>query len=135
MKLRRSNITLPFLLQKQIELDEDKDLNELIKRERAIGKKSSKLKSKKQLFNWLQTVANEDLIAYQSKLLKGNLLVKLFLVLAGLASGGFFIYGLCNYREKIPTNLILLLGLFFFCLLYTSPSPRDATLSRMPSSA
>ena len=26
-------------------------------------------------------------------------------------------------------------GLFNFCLLYTSPSPRDATLSRMPSSA
>ena len=25
--------------------------------------------------------------------------------------------------------------LYFFCLLYTSPSPRDATLSRMPSSA
>ena len=24
---------------------------------------------------------------------------------------------------------------FFTCLLYTSPSPRDATLSRMPSSA
>ena len=28
------------------------------------------------------------------------------------------------------------LGSFFItCLLYTSPSPRDATLSRMPSSA
>ena len=26
-------------------------------------------------------------------------------------------------------------GLYFRCLLYTSPSPRDATLSRMPSSA
>ena len=26
-------------------------------------------------------------------------------------------------------------GLRQFCLLYTSPSPRDATLSRMPSSA
>ena len=26
-------------------------------------------------------------------------------------------------------------GVFSFCLLYTSPSPRDATLSRMPSSA
>ena len=26
-------------------------------------------------------------------------------------------------------------GLLRFCLLYTSPSPRDATLSRMPSSA
>ena len=25
--------------------------------------------------------------------------------------------------------------LFYTCLLYTSPSPRDATLSRMPSSA
>ena len=24
---------------------------------------------------------------------------------------------------------------YFTCLLYTSPSPRDATLSRMPSSA
>ena len=27
------------------------------------------------------------------------------------------------------------LGMFGVCLLYTSPSPRDATLSRMPSSA
>ena len=26
-------------------------------------------------------------------------------------------------------------GIPNFCLLYTSPSPRDATLSRMPSSA
>ena len=26
-------------------------------------------------------------------------------------------------------------GNYSFCLLYTSPSPRDATLSRMPSSA
>ena len=27
------------------------------------------------------------------------------------------------------------LNRFYICLLYTSPSPRDATLSRMPSSA
>ena len=33
-----------------------------------------------------------------------------------------------------PTRL-LCLGLNYYCLLYTSPSPRDATLSRMPSSA
>ena len=26
-------------------------------------------------------------------------------------------------------------GLYHFCLLYTSPSPRDRTRSRMPSSA
>ena len=30
---------------------------------------------------------------------------------------------------------LLLLGLLFFCLLYTSPSPRDQRGSRMPSSA
>ena len=28
-----------------------------------------------------------------------------------------------------------LVGVFFTCLLYTSPSPRDGLLSRMPSSA
>ncbi len=28
-----------------------------------------------------------------------------------------------------------MLGLFHHCLLYTSPSPRDGLLSRMPSSA
>ena len=32
-------------------------------------------------------------------------------------------------------GLWLMPGLFDICLLYTSPSPRDATLSRMPSSA
>ena len=32
-------------------------------------------------------------------------------------------------------NLLLGFALAEACLLYTSPSPRDATLSRMPSSA
>ena len=32
-------------------------------------------------------------------------------------------------------TLLLSVGLYVVCLLYTSPSPRDATLSRMPSSA
>ena len=35
-------------------------------------------------------------------------------------------------RERFK---LLFLGLCIVCLLYTSPSPRDATLSRMPSSA
>ena len=35
----------------------------------------------------------------------------------------------------VLTPLIYLGGVFYSCLLYTSPSPRDATLSRMPSSA
>ena len=35
-----------------------------------------------------------------------------------------------SFRRKIKVNPV-----FINCLLYTSPSPRDATLSRMPSSA
>ena len=37
-----------------------------------------------------------------------------------------------DVKEIVPEWLTLLHGI---CLLYTSPSPRDATLSRMPSSA
>ena len=39
-------------------------------------------------------------------------------------------------RNKITTNATTkVCGVCVCCLLYTSPSPRDATLSRMPSSA
>ena len=38
-------------------------------------------------------------------------------------------------KEGGFSNLCFLLGCSNCCLLYTSPSPRDATLSRMPSSA
>ena len=34
-----------------------------------------------------------------------------------------------------PRQLVDSLGQFYACLLYTSPSPRDRTRSRMPSSA
>ena len=37
--------------------------------------------------------------------------------------------------DKLITGLTSTLGGVGGCLLYTSPSPRDATLSRMPSSA
>ena len=36
-----------------------------------------------------------------------------------------------NYFQSYAKHF----DLYKFCLLYTSPSPRDATLSRMPSSA
>ena len=41
-------------------------------------------------------------------------------------------------ESPIPNGVILPIGIktdSVICLLYTSPSPRDATLSRMPSSA
>ena len=40
--------------------------------------------------------------------------------------------------SQLARYIVLLwfgIGLSWICLLYTSPSPRDATLSRMPSSA
>ena len=43
---------------------------------------------------------------------------------------------LISTRNKaVAPYLSTLLPLYYICLLYTSPSPRDATLSRMPSSA
>ena len=44
------------------------------------------------------------------------------------------LYGL-DMEVNFLVMMGLLLGMGMFCLLYTSPSPRDATLSRMPSSA
>ena len=41
-----------------------------------------------------------------------------------------------NFKDLFPTSLTTLtFDATDTCLLYTSPSPRDATLSRMPSSA
>ena len=44
------------------------------------------------------------------------------------------IESLCDAKGWDPSQVVKVL-LFVACLLYTSPSPRDATLSRMPSSA
>ena len=43
--------------------------------------------------------------------------------------------GVKLYRQSIEADASRWDAHYFFCLLYTSPSPRDATLSRMPSSA
>ena len=37
--------------------------------------------------------------------------------------------------SEVVTKAVIGVGGMGICLLYTSPSPRDATLSRMPSSA
>ena len=69
---------------------------------------------------------------------------KLAYTLARRPSLGFLAARWRNKRERaslsgqlttIFPNEDLISRLHFVCLLYTSPSPRDATLSRMPSSA
>ena len=51
---------------------------------------------------------------------------------------GWQLEGEVNHRDKTLQALVhdrMTESVFDSCLLYTSPSPRDATLSRMPSSA
>ena len=53
------------------------------------------------------------------------------------------LWDVLNFSRRLVLNLLFLLVLFVLlaamlgggCLLYTSPSPRDRTRSRMPSSA
>ena len=40
-----------------------------------------------------------------------------------------------EYKIPVPNFFKTLIGQGDYCLLYTSPSPRDRTRSRMPSSA
>ena len=49
----------------------------------------------------------------------------------GCGEGTVLVDGVCQLDKSSVTSIPSL----YICLLYTSPSPRDATLSRMPSSA
>ena len=42
---------------------------------------------------------------------------------------------MARFIDTVREDGLYLLNVNMTCLLYTSPSPRDATLSRMPSSA
>ena len=57
----------------------------------------------------------------------------------GLEAKDFLQNIVTNDMEKVTNNLTLFSSIFTpqgkYCLLYTSPSPRDRQKSRMPSSA
>ena len=59
------------------------------------------------------------------------------IVIVGLTSGGLYALVAMAYNIIFATTGILNFaqGQLLICLLYTSPSPRDRTRSRMPSSA
>ena len=46
-----------------------------------------------------------------------------------------FVYHSIGNLNKVLSQFNRRVDLFYACLLYTSPSPRDGLLSRMPSSA
>ena len=57
------------------------------------------------------------------------------LLKSGAAAGGLGLSGMPLRAQTRGGKLTAGLSGANTCLLYTSPSPRDATLSRMPSSA
>ena len=58
--------------------------------------------------------------------------IKADLLIIGAGSGGLV---LASGAAQLGANVVLVEGDKMGCLLYTSPSPRDRTRSRMPSSA
>ena len=56
-------------------------------------------------------------------------------ILAGVITSTLAVWLSDNDPEKVKARDFLDARIVNVCLLYTSPSPRDATLSRMPSSA
>ena len=65
-------------------------------------------------------------------------MIKVFDVMTFFGTGNARLMASGVSQATIPTMAGLVAaisGLYIACLLYTSPSPRDATLSRMPSSA
>ena len=58
-------------------------------------------------------------------------------VFAGVDRVTPLIRGAADFTSTAPSvgQVVEVTGVANGCLLYTSPSPRDATLSRMPSSA
>ena len=70
-------------------------------------------------------------IAYVALLMTPRPQSRQNVVLQLLQWGGYWLESLSHLSDGIQLEA----GSFTHCLLYTSPSPRDATLSRMPSSA
>ena len=66
------------------------------------------------------------------KLTGMNTLIRRFSLAEARRSEKFLEKDLSNYKDKTKEHLALKI---MYCLLYTSPSPRDRSVSRMPSSA
>ena len=61
--------------------------------------------------------------------------ILLGILFALIAYGMALQWGVMNIINIAQGDLVILGGYIAYCLLYTSPSPRDLSTSRMPSSA
>ena len=75
----------------------------------------------------IRTVYNYLFVINHDGELKTNVSLKLLIL--------FYVGGKKNWFDQVCSTHFIISRQTTFCLLYTSPSPRDATLSRMPSSA
>ena len=71
----------------------------------------------------------KNVLSYFGNVIIYSIIISVVVSILGFAFGEK-IFLLMNSSQEVT-----ILGLEYICLLYTSPSPRDATLSRMPSSA
>ena len=114
-----------------------------LKKERA----NRVLKIEAQLNSWMMSLANllrasgsvTDAVMTTSDLIRPPLKQEVDLMIKELRVGRSIEDGLTSMAKRIESELLSIVVTTMIiaktCLLYTSPSPRDATLSRMPSSA
>ena len=96
------------------------------------------------IFAYIETKIGGQILLFFAGYIQSLAMISLVVTLLAIASGKFrglvmgvrmmAVYGL-PVGLMVSGYLIELLGYSWSCLLYTSPSPRDGLLSRMPSSA
>ena len=83
-----------------------------------------------------RSVENKDFSAFVAELKQKSDIVDVIGSYVPVRQKGRSYWAACPFHhEKTPSFSISRNGQFYNCLLYTSPSPRDNDVSRMPSSA
>ena len=110
------------------------ELNEVLHNGVYVGKAGDKLAAHHPYYNHVGTLNYDGRVWACSNKFNGVRLVTLEEFAGGKKVSNLGFVG-NRSRDQVLANYEALSGNGYNCLLYTSPSPRDATLSRMPSSA
>ena len=105
-------------------IEDKKESLKIIKKANSLDSIESKIKSLNNFLNFKEIIANNKGISLITEIKKAS------------PSAGTLVkdFNHLNIAKMYVANGATCLSVLT-CLLYTSPSPRDATLSRMPSSA